>query len=162
MTEAADLYEQAARPAHRRTPQATAAGQHLRSAAGALLAVRRTLPSETRQVLALLAQLQSLAATVASLRDAQGRAAQAAAAWTAVEHLAVVVGRQAESPPSATVVDLLSAPSRVTAPGRGHRSSARTIGVGVARLRHRADANMAVDNFVLSLRVGLGHATFGA
>ena len=126
VTEAADLYEQAARPAHRRTPQATAAGQHLRSAAGALLAVRRTLPSETRQVLALLAQLQSLAATVASLRDAQGRAAQAAAAWTAVEHLAVVVGRQAESPPSATVVDLLSAPSRVTAPGRGHRSSARS------------------------------------
>ena len=92
VTQAADLYEQAARPAHRRTPRSTAAGQHVRAAAGALLGVRRTLPSETRQVLALLAQLQALAATVASLREAQGRAAQAAAARAAAEHLAVAGG----------------------------------------------------------------------
>ncbi len=78
--QAADLYEQAARPIRRRTPQPTVTGHRVRSAAGALLAVRRTLPSETRQVLALLGQLQSLAATVASLREAQGQVAQAAAA----------------------------------------------------------------------------------
>lgn len=125
VTQAADLYEQAARPAHRRTPRATAAGQHVRAAAGALLAVRRTLPSETRQVLALLAQLQSLAATVASLREAQGRAAQAAAARAAAEHLAVAAGRQTQPPPAATMVDLLSVPARVTAQGLGHRPPPR-------------------------------------
>ncbi len=122
VTQAADLYEQAARPAHRRTPRATAAGQHVRGAAGALLAVRRTLPSETRQVLALLAQLQSLAATVARLREAQGRAAQAAAARAAAEHLAASAPRQVQQPPAATLVDL-SVPSR--APSPEHRGSAR-------------------------------------
>jgi hypothetical protein len=126
VTQAADLYEQAARPAHRRTPRSTSAGQHVRGAAGALLAVRRTLPSETRQVLALLAQLQSLAATVANLREAQGRAAQAAAARAAAEHLAVAAGRQAQPPPAATLVDLLSVPARVAATGSGHRPSARS------------------------------------
>jgi hypothetical protein len=126
VTQAADLYEQAARPAHRRTPRATAAGQHVRGAAGALLAVRRTLPSEARQVLALLAQLQSLAATVASLREAQRRAAQAAAARAAAEHLAVAAGRQAQPPPAATLVDLLPVPQRVAATSPGHRASARS------------------------------------
>ena len=125
VTQAADLYEQAARPAHRRTPRATAAGQHVRTAAGALLGVRRTLPSETRQVLALLAQLQSLAATVASLREAQGRAAQAAAARAAAEHLAASARRQVQPPPAATMVDLLSVPSTATAPGPAHRPTAR-------------------------------------
>jgi hypothetical protein len=125
VTQAADLFEQAARPAHRRTPRATAAGQHVRGAAGALLAVRRTLPSETRQVLALLAQLQSLAATVARLREAQGRAAQAAAARAAAEHLAASARRQVQQPPAATLVDL-SVPSRVTAPGPAHRPAARS------------------------------------
>jgi len=86
--------------------------------------VRRTLPSETRQVLALLGQLQSLAATVASLREAQGQVAQAAAARAAAEHLAVAGGRQAQPPSVAPVVDLLSVPPRVTAPGPEHRPSA--------------------------------------
>lgn len=88
--------------------------------------LRRTLPSETRQVLALLAQLQSLAATVASLREAQGRAAQAAAARAAAEHLPGAVGRQAQPPPAATLVDLLSVPARVAATGPRHRSSGRS------------------------------------
>lgn len=126
VTQAADLYEQAARPAHRRTPRVTAAGQHLRSAAGALLAVRRTLPSETRQVLSLLTQLQSLAATVARLREAQGRAAQAAAARAAADRLAVAGRRRAQASSVTPMVDLLSVPSRVTGPGPGHRSSARS------------------------------------
>jgi hypothetical protein len=125
VTQAADLYEQAARPAHRRTPRATASGQLVRTAAGALLSVRRTLPSETRQVLALLAQLQSLAVTVASLREEQGRAAQAAAARAAAEHLAASARRQVQPPPAATMVDLLSVPSRATAPGPAHRPTAR-------------------------------------
>jgi hypothetical protein len=124
VTRAADLYEQAARPVRRRTPQPTATGHRVRSAAGALLAVRRTLPSESRQALALLAQLQSLAVAVASLREAQGRAAQAAAARAAAEQLADAVARQAQPPSVPTVDGLLSLSSVVTAPGQ--RPSARS------------------------------------
>jgi hypothetical protein len=91
-----------------------------------LLAVRLTLPSETRQVLALLAQLQSLAATVARLRETQGFAAQAAAARAAAEQLAGIGGRRAEAPSVVTLVDLLSAPSRAATPDLGHRPSARS------------------------------------
>ena len=79
-----------------------------------------------RHVLSLLTQLQSLAATVARLREAQGRAAQAAVARAAAEHLAVAAGRRAQTSSVATVVDLLSVPSSVTGPGPGHRSSARS------------------------------------
>jgi hypothetical protein len=125
VTQAADLYEQAARPARRRTPQPTGTGRRVRSVAGGLLALRRTLPSETRQVLALLAQLQSLAATVARSREAQGRAAQAAAARAAAEHLAAVGRRQSQAPAVAPLNDVLSVPPRVTASGPGHRPSAR-------------------------------------
>jgi hypothetical protein len=126
VTQAADLYEQAARPARRRTPSPSVTGHRVRSAAGGLLAVRRTLPSETRQVLALLAQLQSLAVTVARMREAQGRAAQAAAARAAAEQLAVAGGRQSQAPSVAALVDVLSVPPRATAPGLGHRPSARS------------------------------------
>jgi len=126
MTEAADLYEQAARPVRRRTPRPTVTGHRVRGAAGALLAVRRTLPSETRQVLALLAQLQSLAIAVARMREAQGHAAQATAARAAAEHLAVAGGRQAQASSAAPVVDVRSVPPRATAPGAGHRASSRS------------------------------------
>jgi len=125
-TQAADLYEQAARPVRRRTPQPTVTGHRVRSAAGALLTVRRTLPSETRQVLALLGQLQSLAATVASMREAQGQVAQAVAARAAAEHLLPAGGRQAQPPAVAPGVGLLSVPPRVTAPGPEHRPSAHS------------------------------------
>jgi hypothetical protein len=126
VTQAADRYEQAARPARRRTPQPTVTGHRVRGVAGGLLALRRTLPSETRQVLALLAQLQSLAATVARMREAQGRAAQAAAARAAAEHLAVAGGRQSQAPSVAALIDVLSVPPRATASGPGHRPSARS------------------------------------
>ncbi len=126
VTQAADLYEQAARPERRGKPSPTVTGHRVRSAAGALLAVRLTLPSETRQVLALLAQLQSLAATVARLRETQGFAAQAAAARAAAEQLAGVGGRRAEAPSVVTLVDLLSAPSRAATPDLRNRPSARS------------------------------------
>ena len=105
-TGTADLFEQAARPVHRRTPQPTAAGHRIRGAAGALLALRRTLPSETRQVLALLGQLQSLAAAVARIRKAQGQAAQAAAALAAAEQLAGTVRQPTHRTSAATAVGL--------------------------------------------------------
>jgi hypothetical protein len=125
-TQAADLYEQAARPARRRTPEPTGTGHRVRNAAGALLAVRRTLPSETRQVLALLAQLQSLAATVARLRETQGLAAQAAAARAAAEQLAIAQPVQGRRVPiiRASGVRLLA----YGAPAAAHRPIYRPAG----------------------------------
>jgi len=125
VTQAADLFEQAARPVRRRTPASTVTGQRVRSAAGALLAVQRTLPSESRQLLKLLAQLQSLATAVAKLREAQGQAAQAAAALAAAEHLRVAEGRHAQAPSVPTMVDVLSVPTRATSPSQGHRPATR-------------------------------------
>jgi hypothetical protein len=77
-------------------------------------------------VLALLKQLQSLAATVARMREAQGRAAQAATARAAAEHLAAVGGRQSQAPAVAALIDVLSVPPPATASGPGHRPSARS------------------------------------
>jgi hypothetical protein len=125
VTQAADLYEQAARPARRCRPQPTVTGRRVRSVAGGLLAVRRTLPSEARQVLALLEHLQSLAATVARMREAQGRAAQAAAARAAAEHLAAAGGRRSQAPAVAALIDVLSVPPRATSSGSGHRPPGR-------------------------------------
>jgi hypothetical protein len=52
-----------------------------------LLAARFVQHSETQQLLALLAQLAALAAAVTRMREAQGRAVQAAAARRAGEQL---------------------------------------------------------------------------
>ena len=93
LTEAADRYERAAREPYLRRPSPTAGGQRLRDAARSVLAMRRVLPSESRQLLKLVAQLEALAVAVARLREAQGRAAQAAAARAAAEHLAAARGQ---------------------------------------------------------------------
>jgi len=74
-----------------RTP--TAAGQGLRAAGRLLLAARVAKPSETRQLLALLAQLAALADAVTRLRETQHRAAHAAAARSAAEQLRAVAAR---------------------------------------------------------------------
>jgi hypothetical protein len=125
LTQAADLFEQAARPARRRTTQPTVSGHRVRSVARGLLAVRRTLPSETRQVLALLAQLQSLAATVARLRETQGLAAQAAAARAAAEKLAIARSAQGRVPTTrASSVRHLA----YGAPAAAHRPAHRPAG----------------------------------
>lgn len=88
VTQAADHYERAARPPAHGTPQRTGAGQYLRGAGAALLAACQLLPGETRQLLAVLAKLQSLATAFAQPRQAQGHAAQAAAVRAAAERLA--------------------------------------------------------------------------
>jgi hypothetical protein len=93
LTEAADQYDQAARELFGAAPQPTAAGHGLRAAGRLLLAAHVAKPSETRQLLALLAQLAALADAVTRLRETQQRAAHAAAARRAAEQLRAVEAR---------------------------------------------------------------------
>lgn len=93
LTDAAEQYDQAARELFGACPQPTTAGSGLRTAAQLLLATRVAVPSETAQLLALLAQLAALADAVTRLRETQQRAAQAAAARAAAEQLRGVAGR---------------------------------------------------------------------
>jgi hypothetical protein len=74
---AAEDYGRAARELHRRTVPATRRSRSARSAAGALVSARLVKGTETRQLLALLAQLTALSEALARLRETQGRAAQA-------------------------------------------------------------------------------------
>jgi hypothetical protein len=93
LTEAADSYDQAARELFGAAPQPTSAGHGLRTAGRLLLAAHVAKPSETRQLLALLAQLAALADAVTRLRETQQRAAHAAAARRAAEQLRAVGAR---------------------------------------------------------------------
>lgn len=90
LTDAADQYDAAARELFGRAPAPTAAGGGLRAAGRLLLAARVVKPSETAQLLALLAQLTVLVEAVTRLRETQHRAAQAAAARRAAEQLSQV------------------------------------------------------------------------
>lgn len=91
LTTAAEQYDQAARELFGGLPQPTAAGHGLRTAGRLLLAARVAKPSETAQLLRLLAQLAALADAVTRLRETQQRAAQAAAARTAAQQLHDVI-----------------------------------------------------------------------
>lgn len=121
-TEAADLYERAAREPYRRRPTPTATGHRLRGAAAALLTVRRLLPSESRQLLALLGQLEALVVAVARLRETQGRAAQAAAARAAAERLVAATGHARPAPQPVWPIDLAA---HVVPPVRQARAARR-------------------------------------
>jgi len=79
--------DRAAREQWGRLPAPSAAGQGLRAASGLLLAARFVHQAEAAQLLALLAQLAVLADAVTRMREAQGRAEQAAAARRAAEQL---------------------------------------------------------------------------
>ena len=87
LTTAASAYDAAARELFAGTPPSSTAGTGLRAAGRLLLAARVVKPAETRQLLALLAQLIVLTEAVGRLREAQQRAAQASAARVAVEQL---------------------------------------------------------------------------
>jgi hypothetical protein len=87
LSDAADQYDKAARELFGRAPVPTATGGGLRAAGRLLLAARVVKPSETAQLLALLAQLTVLVEAVTRLRETQHRAAQAAAARAAAEQL---------------------------------------------------------------------------
>jgi hypothetical protein len=92
LTEAAGVYDGAARELFGRTPLPSTAGRGLRDAGRLLLMAQVAKPSELSQLLALLAQLTALADAVARLRDAQDRAVQASAARRAAEQLRAATG----------------------------------------------------------------------
>ena len=88
MRRAADDYGRAARSAYRRVPQRSATGSELRAAAVMLAMLGTSSVREAAQVTALLLQLNRLIEAVADLRDAQGHAAQAAAALRVAHSIA--------------------------------------------------------------------------
>nr|WP_231127416.1 relaxase/mobilization nuclease domain-containing protein [Motilibacter aurantiacus] len=87
LTAAARRFERAARETYGRVPAPSGAGHSLRAGARALSAIRRTMDQETRQVLALMAQMYALLSSVERMREQQQRAAQAAAAREAAYEL---------------------------------------------------------------------------
>jgi hypothetical protein len=87
LTQAADLYDRAAREPWGRTPPSTRAGYQLRVAARLLARTGRARGSETTQVLLLLAAMVDLVDAVAQLREAQARTVQAQAAREAASLL---------------------------------------------------------------------------
>ncbi len=95
LTEAAQTYDQAARELHGKVPAPTAAGAGLRAAGRLLLSAQVAQPSETKQLLALMAQLSALTDAVTRLREAQDRAGQARAARQAAQALRAVTARYA-------------------------------------------------------------------
>jgi len=117
LTQAAQTYDQAARELHGTLPAPTAAGTGLRAAGRLLLSAHVALPSETKQLLALMAQLSALTDSVTRLREGQDRAGQARAARQAAEALRTITARYARFavPPAGFASP---APSRSTAAGR--------------------------------------------
>lgn len=87
LEQAARDLDRAAREQWGRVPAPSQAGQGLRAASGLLLAARFVQSAEVSRLLALLAQVAALADSVTRMREAQGRAAQAAAARRASEAL---------------------------------------------------------------------------
>ena len=87
LEQAARDLDRAAREQWGRVPGPSQAGQGLRAASGLLLAARFVQSAEASRLLALLAQVAALADSVTRMREAQGRAEQAAAARRASEAL---------------------------------------------------------------------------
>ena len=102
LTEAAHSYDRAARELHGKIPAPTAAGTGLRVAGRLLMSAQVAQPSETKQLLALMAQLATLTDAVTRLREAQERAGQARAAREAAEGLRMAAARY--SGPTAAAV----------------------------------------------------------
>ncbi len=87
LTAAAQDYDNAARELFGRPPAPSAAGAGLRVAGRLLLSAQVAKPSEAKQLIALLAQLEALTDAVTRLRETQQRAGQAGAARRAAEQL---------------------------------------------------------------------------
>jgi hypothetical protein len=107
LTVAADTYDRAARDLHARPPRGLPIGDAVRAAARLVALVGRAGRDETTQVIALVANLAALADTVADLRYAQQRVAQAEAARTSALQLRSVAAR-------ATATSVANASRRVS------------------------------------------------
>jgi len=129
LTEAAQTYDQAARELHGKVPAPTAAGTGLRAAGRRLLSAQVAQPSETKQLLALMAQLSALTDAVTRLREAQDRAGQARAARQAAGTLRAVTARYA-APGVPLVGAAAPAPAAASGLGGGRTEPARPYGPG--------------------------------
>jgi hypothetical protein len=87
LRQAADAYDRAARAPYGRIPAPAPAGNRLRQAARLIGAFAYLTGDRTLAPVVLITRLAALAEAVADLREAQQRAAQAAAARTAAEWL---------------------------------------------------------------------------
>jgi hypothetical protein len=121
LREAAEHYDRASRPPRGQVPPATATSRALRTAARGLLTAGVAKRQDTRQLLALMNQLASLAEAVARLRETERQAARAAAARRAEEQLLGLVIRISTTPEAAArakvaVAGLGVAPARVVPP----------------------------------------------
>lgn len=85
--QAAQAYDRAARGMRRHPPIPTGPARRTRQSAGALRGMQFVRNADTKRLLQLLDQLRRLSLTLAALREAQGYAAQAAAARRAAELL---------------------------------------------------------------------------
>ena len=113
-------------------PVPTAAGNGLRAASRLLLAAQVAQRSETKQLLALMAQLSALTDAVTRLREAQDRAAQARAARRAAEAVRAVSARYAAADlPWGT--DATPSTVSTASSGRGRPSAHPSGPLGVRR-----------------------------
>jgi hypothetical protein len=90
LTDAAAAYDRAARELWGRTPARSIAGDGIRAAARALVLFGRASRDDGTQFLQLVTALIALTEAVVTLREAQGRTAQAAAARDAAKRLRTV------------------------------------------------------------------------
>ncbi len=95
LTAAAGEYDRAARELWGRVPESSDAGKGLRAASALLSSARIVGRNETKQLLALLAQLAALSDAVTRLRESQDRAVQAGAARRAAEGVRVTSAHRA-------------------------------------------------------------------
>ena len=111
---AADAYDRAARAPHGRVPCRTRDGDQLRATARLVALLGKATGDHTLASAALIANLVTVAAAVAELRQAQQHAAQAAAARAAAAqlHAAVMQVRPAASRPGQPRAPRRSGPSR--------------------------------------------------
>ena len=113
---AADDYDRAARQPYGRVPAPTPAGNQLRHAARLIAAYAYLTGDRTLTPVVLLVRLAALVEAVAELRESQQRAAQAAAALRAAQHLRTAT-RQARRTHHTTRIETITAP-----PGHSRRA----------------------------------------
>jgi hypothetical protein len=126
LRQAADAYDRAARAPYGRIPVRTAAGDALRRAARLLSAYGYLTGDPLFRPIALITRLGALVEAIASLRDAQQHAAQAAGALSAAERL-----RAAEQALAASGAgDLFHAQTAATLAGAGFPVAASPVPAG--------------------------------
>ena len=126
LRQAADAYDRAARAPYGRIPRRTPAGDGLRRAARLLSAFGYLTSDRSFRPIALIARLGALVEAIASLREMQQHAAQAAGALSAAERL-----RDAEQAYAAFGAgDLFRAQTAATLAGAGFPMAASPVAAG--------------------------------